>query len=84
MSRILIRFNTKHEMDAGHRKWRVVVDGVETLANKVHVTVPCETICEDVGGSEKYHFMCHGQVSWGEDETALVYDENSNSNAHSD
>ncbi len=83
MSRILIRYNTKHEMDAGHRKWRVVVDGVEKLANKVKVEVPCETICEDVGGTEKYHFLCHGAVSWGENETAIIH-ENSDSNANFD
>ncbi len=83
MSRILIRFNTKHEMDAGHRKWRVVIDGIEWLANKVKVNVPCETICEDVGGAEKYHFLCEGEVSWGDNGAATV-NENSDSNAHSD
>lgn len=72
MKRILIRYNTKHEQDEGFRKWRVVIDGTEHLAHKVKVNVPCETICEDVGGTEKYHFLCFGEVSWRDKETAII------------
>ncbi len=63
-NRILVRFNTKHEQDTGHRKWRVLVDGDEKLADHVKITVPCETIMEEVGSVEKYHFLCYGEVRW--------------------
>jgi hypothetical protein len=64
MSRILVRFNTKHELDAGHRKWRVVIDGQEHLADHVKINIPCETIMEEVESHEKHHFLCHGVVKW--------------------
>jgi len=63
-ARILIRFNTKFEQDELKRKWRVLIDGEEKLAEKVYVSVPCETVIENVGDDTKYHVMCHGIVKW--------------------
>ena len=71
MDKVLVRFNTKHEMDGGCRKWRVLVNGKEWLAQKVMISVPCETVCESVEGVDKYHFLCHGKVEWA-GETATI------------
>lgn len=69
--RILIRFNTKWQEDPDHRKWRVLVNGIEQLAHKVIISVECDTIEEPVEGVQKYHFHCVGEVRW-EGDTALV------------
>jgi hypothetical protein len=71
MSRILVRFNTLHKEDEQHRKWRVLTDGTERLADSVKITVPCETIMEEVGSVEKYHFVCDGIVEW-EGDSAVI------------
>jgi len=63
-SRVLVRFNTKHRDDAQGRTWRVLENGVETLAHAVNITIPCETIQEDVAGEPKFHFLCSGKVIW--------------------
>ncbi len=69
--RILVRFNTMHKMDEQHRKWRVLVDGQERLADHVVIQTPCETIMENVGSEEKYHFLCYGSVEW-DDNVATI------------
>jgi protoporphyrinogen oxidase len=51
-------------MDEQHRKWRVLVDGQERLADHVVIQIPCQTIMENVGSEEKYHFLCNGSVEW--------------------
>ncbi len=73
MSRILLRFNTKFEEDKKRRTWRVLVDGIEKLASKVYINVTSETITEDVApGVTKYHVLCHGNVTWDEDEVTIT------------
>ena len=72
-SRILVRFNTKWQEDPDGRKWRVLEDGKETLARKVFMNLPCETVEEPVDGVPKYHFLSHGRVYWN-DGDAYVFD----------
>lgn len=65
MDRVLLRFNTKFEEDPLKRTWRVLVNGVETLAEKVYINIPGETIQEDVApGVTKFHILCYGKVHW--------------------
>jgi len=63
-NRILVRFNTKWEQDPAERQWRILVNGVESLAHRVNIQIPCQTIMEPVEGCEKYHFLCYGKVEW--------------------
>jgi hypothetical protein len=64
-SRILLRFNTKFAEDPEKRTWRVLVNGEETLAHKVLIKIPCETITEPISTGEiKHHFLCYGKVEW--------------------
>ncbi|MBC8063535.1 MAG: hypothetical protein H7Y17_01795 [Chlorobia bacterium] len=71
--RILVRFNTKVADDPEGRAWRVLVNGVETLAHKVHIEVPCESITEPIATGEiKHHFLCRGRVRWSQDHVATV------------
>ena len=71
--RILIRFNTKFAEDPEGRCWRVLVNGEETLAHRVQISVPCETITEAIATGEiKHHFLCDGQVQWGPEHVATV------------
>jgi len=72
MHRILVRFNTKHEQDEGKRKWRVVINDVEHLADHVNIEVPCETIMENIHDTEKFHFLCHGMVVWNGNIATIV------------
>jgi hypothetical protein len=63
--RILVRFNTKFETDILKRKWRLLIDGVEWLAHKIDIQVPCETITEPISTGEiKHHLLCSGEVKW--------------------
>ncbi|MFZ4508263.1 MAG: hypothetical protein ACOYON_11275 [Fimbriimonas sp.] len=72
-SRILVRFNTKFTEDPEGRTWRVLVDGVETLAHKVMIDTPTETITESIStGEVKHHILCHGRVEWDEASNAHI------------
>ena len=62
--RILVRFNTKWRDDWQNRQWRILVNGVETLAHKVVINTQMETIEEEVSGEQKFHFLCSGKVIW--------------------
>ncbi len=71
--RILVRFNTKFAEDPQGRTWRVLVNGVETLAHKVYIEAPCESITEPIAtGEVKHHFLAHGAVVWEEGDVARV------------
>lgn len=73
MSRILIRFNTKHHQDPEGREWRVLVDGEERLARKVYLKAPAETLTEAISTGEiKQHFLAHGSVLWAGDVATVV------------
>lgn len=63
-NRILVRFNTKWKEDELLRKWRVLENGVETLAHEVSITIPCKTIQEDVTEGTRWHFLCWGEAVW--------------------
>jgi hypothetical protein len=62
--RILVRFNTKWKEDPEKRQWRVLVNGVETLANDVFIKNGSETVEEEISGEKKFHFLCFGKVTW--------------------
>jgi len=63
--KILIRFNTKWQEDEQKRTWRVLINGVEYLASKVNVNVPCVSTMEDIEpGVTKWHMLCYGKVYW--------------------
>ncbi len=71
-SRILVRFNTKYETDPQRRRWRVLTDGQERLADKVVTHAIWESIEEPVDGIQKYHMMYQGRCKWNGD-TATIY-----------
>jgi len=71
--RILIRFNTTHATDPGKRKWRLLINGKEYLAEEIDILVPGQTTVEKIASGEvKYHILCNGTVSW-DGNKAIVY-----------
>lgn len=68
---ILIRFNTKWQDDELKRQWRVVIEGKERLADKVNISVPCETHEEPINGEQKFHFKCFGRIKWFKDNAII-------------
>lgn len=68
MASIKIRFNTEYKSTPSEEyKWRIVVDGQESLAKNVAIKVPsCST--EDLlpSGIMKYHISCEGNVVWSD------------------
>ena len=71
--RILIRFNTKHSEDAEGRRWRVLVNGEESLAHSVVMHVRVETVTEPIAtGEVKDHFLAEGRVEWEPGFVAVV------------
>jgi hypothetical protein len=68
---ILVRFNTKWKDDPQHRQWRVLVNGKETLADCVIIKTLAITVEEPIAGEQKFHFNCHGKVTWQND-TAVI------------
>nr|BFD66478.1 hypothetical protein HAGR004_15000 [Bdellovibrio sp. HAGR004] len=65
---IKIRYNTeKDKTDASLPAWRVLIDGVEHLAESIQVDVPCWTTKDEVQpGLLKWHISCEGEVVWSE------------------
>jgi hypothetical protein len=74
MHRILVRFNTKWEQDDQKRRWRILVDGKESLAHKVIIQVEGETVTEPVDGETKDHFLFFGHVDWKDDYVKIFGD----------
>ena len=70
--RILVRFNTKWREDPQTRQWRVLVNGVESLARKVLLKTRCETIEENIDGEQKFHFLCFGSVNWNGTDAEII------------
>ena len=63
MKRLMIRFNTENQ---GKLFWRVVVDGVEHLADSVTLYQPSST-SEDTlpDGKKKFHITCwYNRLTW--------------------
>jgi hypothetical protein len=70
---IQIRFNTdKEKIDAKLPPWRVLVDGVEHLADSVRIEVPTRTT-EDIlpTGQKKWHISCEGELHWDSREAVI-------------
>jgi hypothetical protein len=73
MSKISIRYNTKaKENDTLH--WRVVIDGIETLASDVEVNTRLWTTkdwIEEVGW--KWHITCEStDIQWDENHKCII------------
>ena len=62
MSHFQIRYNTKN--NGGPLKWRVVIDGKETLASHIEVDGYVYGEASLVDGTEKINIACDGQISW--------------------
>lgn len=65
---IKIRFNTdKDKLNPELPPWRVVLDGVEHLAEKVIIQAPAWTSVDEIApGKIKWHITCSGSVTWDE------------------
>ncbi len=63
---IQIRFNTeKDKTDATLPAWRVLVDGVEHLAESVRIEGECWTTRDEIApGLIKWHITTRGKVVW--------------------
>lgn len=63
---IKIRYNTeKDKTDASLPAWRVLIEGVEHLAQTVEVQVPCWTTQDEISpGLVKWHISCTGTPVW--------------------
>lgn len=78
MSRFQIRFNTKYPENPNPAlKWRILVDGVEKLASKIQVDVPCETTEDIVTEGErpnvqKWHISGNGKLVWTGTDVRIV------------
>lgn len=65
-SHIKIRYNTeKDKTDPTLPAWRVLVDGVERLAESVDIQAPCWTTKDEISaGLFKWHISCIGRPVW--------------------
>lgn len=72
--RIMIRFNTdKEKTDATLPPWRVIIDGVEHLAESVSIETRSWTTLDEIApGKMKWHITCDGTPRWDEDKKACV------------
>lgn len=63
---VQIRFNTERERkDGSLPAWRLLIDGVEHLAESVEIQVPCRTTQDLLpSGIVKWHVSCRGMVRW--------------------
>jgi len=66
---IKIRFNTdKDKIDSALRPWRVLLDGVENLAENVEIATKSWTTYDEISpGKFKWHITCQGMAQWDED-----------------
>lgn len=62
MNHIQIRYNTKN--DGGPLKWRIIVDGEESLASHVEVEGYLYGEASIVDGIEKMNLACDGEIYW--------------------
>ncbi len=63
---IKIRFNTdKDKVDKSLFPWRVIINNVEFLAEKVTIQTKSWTTLDEVSpGILKWHITCAGDVQW--------------------
>lgn len=63
---IKIRYNTeKDKTDSRLPAWRVLISGVEHLAEAVEIAVPCWTTQDEISpGLIKWHISCVGTLVW--------------------
>ena len=66
MMQIRIRFNTdKDKLDSSLPAWRVIVDGVEYLAEKITLKTDSWTSMDEVSpGRWKWHISAAGTIEW--------------------
>jgi hypothetical protein len=68
--RILVRFNNKAE-PGSPLVWRVLVNGVESLASDLRLVGEMRSVTSHEGGVKKYNVGCLGTVTW-QDTTAVI------------
>lgn len=66
---IKIRFNTdKEKINFNLPPWRVLINGVEHLAESVVIETKCWTTQDLIEENKlKWHLTCNGEASWSED-----------------
>lgn len=62
MSHFQIRYNTKNS--GGPLKWRVIIDGKETLASHIEIDGHVYGESSFVDGDEKINIACDGKIHW--------------------
>ncbi len=62
MSHFQIRYNTKN--NGGPLKWRVIIDGKETLASHIEIDGHVYGESSFVDGDEKINIACDGEIHW--------------------
>lgn len=70
MSHIQIRYNTKN--NGGPLKWRILVDGEESLASHVEVRGYLYGEQSMVDGTEKMNLACDGEIYWNGTDAKVV------------
>jgi len=69
MSHIQIRYNTKN--NGGPLKWRIIIDGEETLASHVEIYGHIYSEQTMVDGIEKMNLACDGKIYWNGDQVQV-------------
>lgn len=72
-SKIKIRFNTEKLTDPNCPPWRVIINGVERLAEEVRMEVPSFTSEDEIApGLIKWHVNCVGIPVWIESRYCII------------
>ncbi len=66
---IKIRFNTeKEKSNPNLPAWRVIINGVEHLAENIQLKAECWTSMDEISpGKFKWHISCKGIPQWDKD-----------------
>jgi hypothetical protein len=70
VSHIQIRFNTK--ANGSNLVWRIIIDGLENLAEEVEIIGTCYGEKSIVDGENKYNIACNGKVYWKENKAIIT------------
>lgn len=73
---IKIRFNTeKDKSDPTTPAWRVLIEGVEHLAEMVKINTRSWTSVDEISpGKIKWHISCNGSPNWDEQHKVCTID----------
>lgn len=62
MKKYQLRFNTQHK--GSNLRWRLFEDGRESLAEHIHILVPCFDESTQEGEEVKWNIACMGTAHW--------------------